>query len=81
MGYEPLTEATAQDTPLREAPPWAHVPRPNVPRPKPKPSSEPRTVELREPGDAQEKLRGALERLGVREAATDRDVVDLVEGS
>ena len=40
-----------------------------------------RATELREPADAQQKLRGALERLGVREAATDRDVVDLVEGS
>ena len=40
-----------------------------------------RATELREPADAQAKLRGALERLGVRESAADQDVVDLVEGS
>ena len=70
LGGLPLSEAAAQDTvPLVERPPWAAVPRP-----KPKPSTQssgPRTVELREPGDAKGSLRDALRRLGVHERAAD----------
>ena len=70
MGYGPLTEAASPETTeFVERPSWASAPRP---KPKPStPSSGSRTVELREPGNAEGSLRDALRRLGVNASAAD----------